>query len=334
MGVNRVMKEYQSDGPLVHLFERGDVALNAYPASGTRSGWRGLRQLILCGMAAMLGWQSAAVAADPSAAAPGKSPGIRVGVLSKAVEPAADTSQGLYLSILRQAGMQARAVSAQQVKDGILDELDIFIIGGGSGTAFNASLGEDGGRRVMDFVRKGGGAMGSCAGGYSMVRGHNEALRFIELANARCLDVADGRWARGSGVVEIAPADPLAPHRRMYYANGPLWEITREPGFGQTVALARFVGDVKKPGDAGGVMPGTPAILGGTFGRGRYVLFSGHPEFQHHLGNNPLVVDAARWVIRGPLAAGEKVEWRAVFPETVGQPSRVQGGAISDRPPP
>ena len=72
-------------------------------------------------------------------------------------------------------------------------------------------------------------------------------------------------------------------------------------------------------------MPGTPAILGGTFGRGRFVLFSGHPEFHRKLGNNPLVVDAARWVIRGPLASGEKVEWRAVFPDTISEPHVVRG---------
>ena len=46
---------------------------------------------------------------------------------------------------------------------------DIFIIGGGSGTAFNKSLGAEGGKVVQAFVRKGGGALASCAGGYSFV---------------------------------------------------------------------------------------------------------------------------------------------------------------------
>ncbi len=61
-------------------------------------------------------------------------------------------------------------------------------------------------------------------------------------------------------------------------------------------------------------MPGTPAILAGTFGEGRYVLFSDHPEFHKRLGNNPMIVDAARWVVRRKLSAEEKIDYRSVFP--------------------
>jgi hypothetical protein len=50
------------------------------------------------------------------------------------------------------------------------------------------------------------------------------------------------------------------------------------------------------------------------------VLFSGHPEFYgSKYGNWVLVSDAARWVVRGELAEGEKIEWRAVFPSTLGK---------------
>ena len=239
---------------------------------------------------------------------------IHVGVLSQAEAPAENTSQGLYISILKAAGMDAKAVSAEAVKAGALEKLDIFIIGGGSGTAFNKSLGPDGGAKVEAFVKAGGGVMGSCAGGYSFVRGHNEALRYIEVANAVCIDTENGRWARGGGEVEIAPAADGLPKLKMFYMNGPLWKITDAPGFGQIAALATYVSDVKKKDDPGGIMPGTPAILAGTFGDGRFVLFSAHPEFHKKLGNNPMVVDAARWVVRGKLAAEEKIDYRAVFP--------------------
>jgi glutamine amidotransferase-like uncharacterized protein len=239
---------------------------------------------------------------------------IRVGVLSAASEPAENTSQGLYIKILNEAGMSARAISGQIVKDGALQAIDVFIIGGGSGTAFNKSLGPDGGANVEKFVKAGGGAVGSCAGGYSFVRGHNDALRYIEIANAECIDTENGRWARGGGEVEIAPEAEGLPRLKMHYMNGPLWKITDVPGFGRTVSLARYVTDVKKEKAPGGIMPGTPAILAGTFGDGRYVLFSAHPEFKKKLGNNPMVVDAVRWAARGKLAAEEKIEFRAVFP--------------------
>lgn len=294
------------------------------PARRRRSRRLWPRRLLCAGVTAVAAFQSLAAASAGNATPPAAtSPRvIRVGVLSKVAVPGKDTSQGLYINILKEAGMQARRVSAEEVSDGVLDQLDIFIIGGGSGTAFNASLGPDGGRRVTEFVRNGGGALGSCAGGYSFVRGHNEALRYIEIANARCLDFAGGRWARGKGVVEIAPEPPGTPLRKMFYANGPLWEITQEPGFGRTEALARFVTDIKRKGDPGGIMPGTPAILGGTFGRGRFVLFSAHPEFHRELGNRSLVVDAARWASRGPLASGEDIRWKDVFPSATGEPTQ------------
>lgn len=244
---------------------------------------------------------------------------IRIGVLSKSDAPAENTSQGLYIRILKEAGMEAGAVSAEQVKMGALEKLDIFIIGGGSGTVFSKSLGPDGGAKVETFVKAGGGVLASCAGSYALVRGYNEATRYLEIANAVCLDMENQRWARGAANVQVAPAAAGLTPLTMYYANGPLWKITQEPGFGRTVALAHYMTDVKKKGDPGGVMPGTPAILAGTFGEGRYVLFSGHPEFYKKLGNQPMIIDAARWVVRGKLTAGEKIDYRSVFPSMLPQ---------------
>ncbi|MGC4017226.1 MAG: hypothetical protein QM755_22340 [Luteolibacter sp.] len=239
---------------------------------------------------------------------------IRVGVLSEAEKPAANTSQGLYIQILSEAGMDAHAVSAQMVKDGALDKLDIFIIGGGSGSKFNTSLGPDGGAKVRAFVQAGGGALASCAGGYSFVNGPTEVLRYISIAHANCIDFENGRWARGKGDMVIAPVGEGFPQLRVFYMNGPLWKIEETFGPDRTVALARYVTEVKKEGTPGGTMAGTPAILGGTCGDGRYVLFSAHPEFYKKYGNQPMVADAARWVVRGKLAADETIDYATVFP--------------------
>lgn len=241
---------------------------------------------------------------------------IRVGVLSSTAEPGRNTSQGLYIRILRKAGMDAKAVSAEAVRAGALADFDISIIGGGSGTKFNQSLGANGGALVEEFVEQGGGVLASCAGGYSFARGHSEALAYIEIVNAIIIDNKNGRWARGKGNVEIATGLEARPTVTMFYANGPLWQITQEPGFGVTKALGSFQTDIKKKEDQGGVMPGTPAILGGTYGKGRFVLFSAHPEFHWKLGNTPLVADAARWVVRGKLQSGEEITWQTVFPST------------------
>ena len=240
----------------------------------------------------------------------------RVAVLSAKEVPGDLTSQGLYIKILREAGFEARAVSGEEVREKKLEGFDIFIIGGGSGTTFNKSLGPEGGQAVQAFIRNGGGALASCAGGYSFVNGDTEVRRYVVIAQAKTIDTKDGRWARGKAEVEIAPEDDRYPPLKIFYQNGPLWEIAKEQGVDRTVALARFKSDVKKEGDPGGVMPGTPAILGGTCGKGRFVLFSGHPEFFKKMGNNSLVTDAARWVTRGPLKPEETIRWGDVFPSS------------------
>jgi hypothetical protein len=89
---------------------------------------------------------------------------IRVGVLSASENPGPNTSQGLYISILREAGIEAGPVLAEAVKAGALEKLDVFIIGGGSGTAFNKSLGPDGGEKIEAFVKAGGRRDGELCG--------------------------------------------------------------------------------------------------------------------------------------------------------------------------
>ncbi|MGC4006282.1 MAG: hypothetical protein QM811_25450 [Pirellulales bacterium] len=280
------------------------------------SAWSVLRLCAFVFALTTLGYSAEPVGATaPPVAATKK----RVAVLSAAAEPSANSSQGLYIKILNDAGFDARAIAAAEVREKKLAGFDIFVIGGGSGTAFNKSLGPDGGKVVQDFIRNGGGALASCAGGYSFVKGHNEALKYIELAQAECIDYADGRWARGSAEVEIAPEDERYRPLTMYYANGPLWKIVKEQGADRTVALARFVGDVKKQDDAGGVMPGTPAILGGTYGAGRFVLFSAASRVPQKTGQ-PLRPDRRR-----PVGDARRVEARrsdplgrrvSEFPET------------------
>src|SRR3954462_6866347 len=117
----------------------------------------------------------------------------RAAILSSFTEPKENTSQGLYIKILRDAGFDARAISAEEVRTTKLEGCDIFIVGGGSGTAFNKSLGAEGGEVVQEFIRHGGGALASCAGGYSFASGGNDALKYMTIAKANVMDFQDGR---------------------------------------------------------------------------------------------------------------------------------------------
>jgi hypothetical protein len=202
-------------------------------------------------------------------------------------------------------------VSGEAVRGGALAGVDVLLFPGGTGGGQCRALGPEGGAIVRDFAEAGGGVVGVCAGGYSLIRGEGESDVFsnVELVNA---DLLDGEhWERGIGMVEVAPAaGGVAPFEMLYY-NGPLWLPGSEDSLPTYAVLATFVGEMHENDAPEGVMPGTPAIIAAPLGEGRVVLFSPHPEKSPD--HEWLLVRAVRWVAQGTLAEGEEVSWESVF---------------------
>ena len=55
-------------------------------------------------------------------------------------------------------------VDGEAVRGGALDNVDVLVMPGGSSTDEALSLREEGRRKVKEFVRRGGGYIGTCAG--------------------------------------------------------------------------------------------------------------------------------------------------------------------------
>ena len=175
----------------------------------------------------------------------------------------------------------ARRVSAAQVRAGVLDAYDVLIVSGGSATKQTKALEAAGQDAIRDFVRGGGGYVGICAGAYMAA---SEPTRYgLGLAKVRCVDTK--HWRRGSDQVLDVRATPeferfsriAGSELTMYYANGPLLESL--PGQDdQVTPLLTFAADLHAKGAPAGVMPGKLAALTSTYGEGRAVVFSIHPE--------------------------------------------------------
>ena len=60
-------------------------------------------------------------------------------------------------------GFTVEAVSGNEIKSGALDDFDILVCPGGSGSPFD-DLGMNGINRIRDFIENGGGYFGICAG--------------------------------------------------------------------------------------------------------------------------------------------------------------------------
>jgi hypothetical protein len=93
-----------------------------------------------------------------------------------------------------------------------------------------------------------------------------------------------GAGGTAAGSAGAGAAAAAAMHTEtVRYANGPLFDLAlaREnpPGdAGEIEVWCTFATDFFKPGGAEGLMPGTPAIVAGSYGKGRVVAISPHPE--------------------------------------------------------
>ena len=178
------------------------------------------------------------------------------------------------------------AVSGADVRAGALANADLYIAPGGSSSRQAATLGATGCSNLVEFVRNGGGYFGTCAGCYLAL---SPAAK--DRPNAGRLGFApycpERKSYRGGAHLKIrftedAKLFGLTPgaERVVRYHGGPvLLDSKPIPGSDiHTVAEYACAGvfatdPLKKP-----VMSGTPAIIAGTFGKGRLVCTSPHPE--------------------------------------------------------
>jgi len=177
-------------------------------------------------------------------------------------------------------GFTYELVSARQIRDGALDQFDVVIHPGGSGSKQAEALGDEGREKVRNFVAAGNGFVGICAGAYLASAEYPWSLNFVD---AKVLDRK--HWARGTGNVDLR----LSPAARkffgiddelvtIYYGQGPLLSPAANDAIVDYEPLALYETEVAKNGAPTGVMKGTTAIARAPFGKGRVVAISPHPE--------------------------------------------------------
>ncbi|NPA75482.1 MAG: hypothetical protein GXO25_05320 [Euryarchaeota archaeon] len=175
------------------------------------------------------------------------------------------------------------AYSDPTTLDRLLDpsfRYSIIFMPGGSATDIANGIGETRLREIAQFVANGGGYIGVCAGSYLPIKGYNNATSWLEMVNASVNDTNPGE---GEVTIKVVNAnDPVlygfnGQFTMMYY-NGPplipggLSTSTLNLPTPYPTTLATFVSGVSP------VLAGRTAILHTTYGSGKIVLFSPHPE--------------------------------------------------------
>lgn len=214
-------------------------------------------------------------------------------------------------------GFEVRVMTGKQIRNAGRIDADVIIFTGGSGSRQGKSLGDEGREIVRDFVARGGGYIGVCAGAYLALQGTEE---FHKLRLVAAENLTGDSWKRGMAPVEVVKDKTTPPETTnfmMHYANGPIFaqaEIDEsvKDKVSPWISLATFVGDVYSTsnGTPEGTMPGHPAIIAARFGKGRVLLFSPNPVLgETSEGANSLqrelMTDAVEWVATPkPIAKG------------------------------
>lgn len=201
--------------------------------------------------------------------------------------------------LLRTEGFLVRRVGPAEIRAGKLSQFEAVVFPGGSGSGQAKALGEKGRAQVRAFIRGGAGYAGFCAGAYLAAANYSWSLAILDA------DVIDRKhWRRGRAMLKVeltqggklAFAETRAGHE-IRYANGPILAPAGREDLPDFDVLAHFRGEVAKNGAPKGVMPGTPAVVRGSFGKGRVFCSSPHPESTE--GLEGWVVRALRWAAEG-----------------------------------
>lgn len=231
---------------------------------------------------------------------PGETRAIRVAIYNgTGGRPLGDGEGNLARCLAAGGQFDLRLVTAEQIKGGVLDEVDVLVQAGcGNGGGQAKSL-EAGGRdAIRTFIGRGGGYVGICAGAYLATSEYPWSLHIL---NARLVDRA--HWARGKGTVEVefneAGRSLLNVHNAtlpMRFVQGPLFVPAGDVGLPDYESLAKFEDEISENGAPANQMTGATAAVAARYDKGRVICLSTHPELT--AGYDGIVRRAVSWAAR------------------------------------
>ena len=210
-------------------------------------------------------------------------------------------------------GIEPYPISAAEIMNGKLDQTDVLIFPGGSGSKQLNNLGRRGQEKVKRFVREGKGLIGICAGAYMLCS--TPTYPSLKLGDVKHLDRA--HYNRGRGLIEfklndeglkIFPEFKGKPQFIQYY-DGPIMQaLGNDKSF---TPLAVYVSDIHaSKGAPEGLTPGKLFMYHQNVGKGRIFAIGGHAESTP--GIRFMIPRMARWVAGKELVSYDK-KW--IVPE-------------------
>lgn len=200
--------------------------------------------------------------------------------------------------------MSVRTVTTADIANHVLDSIDAIIIPGGSGKNQYLNLGALNRQRIKDFVARGKGAVGICAGAYLF--SNTPGYTCMGLNGEQAIDIEHDN--RGHGLAKFTLNEEgkqvfpeLAGRDTSYviYYEGPVF-IKHPEDTIQNVTLAIMESDVHEEGNApAGMTNGKPFFLVNSYGKGRVFSSIAHPEATP--GMMWMIPRMVRWTLNKPF---------------------------------
>lgn len=200
--------------------------------------------------------------------------------------------------------MAVRTITTADIADNVLDSLDAIIIPGGSGKSQYLNLGALNQQRIKDFIAKGKGAVGICAGAYLF--SSTPGYTCLGLNGEQAIDIEHDN--RGHGLAKFTLCGDgekifpeLAGRDTSYviYYEGPVF-IKNPSDSIQSATLAIMESDVHEEGDAPANMTnGKPFFVANNYGKGRVFSTIAHPEATP--GMMWMIPRMVRWTLDKPF---------------------------------
>lgn len=179
--------------------------------------------------------------------------------------------------------IEVSEISPSDILSDKINDYDVIIFPGGSGSKELNSLGKLGQKRIHKFIKEDGkGVVGICAGGYLL--SNTPTYQSLKISSAKNIDRK--HYARGRGLVEFALNEaglkifPELKNKKTFaqYFDGPVLQPVDTMQFKYT-ELATYVTDIHvNKGIPSGVTPGKTFLFNEKIGKGNIFVIAGHPE--------------------------------------------------------
>ena len=214
-----------------------------------------------------------------------------------------------YKLLANQPEIQLHVLTADDIRKGKLQGMDVVLFGGGGGSTQGKDLKESGRQKVRDYVANGGNYLGICAGSYLALQG---AEQYNKLKIVAAQNFGEG-YQRGTKDSQFLTNQnqPI----KLHYENGPVFDPLEVEGLKPFQTLTTFVDDlyIKSKGTLPGETPGKPAIILSEYGKGKVLLFSPNPLLGKADAQHPeLILNGISWLTNSSKIP-QGVKFDAVF---------------------